>query len=42
MSIVPVLIIAPAVILNKEKLTLREVLGAVLAVSGVSLFFITL
>jgi len=41
MSIVPVLIIAPAVIINKEKLTIREVLGAVLAVAGVSLFFIT-
>ena len=41
MSIVPVLIIAPAVFINKEKLTLREVLGALLAVAGVSLFFIT-
>jgi len=41
MSIVPVLIIAPSVIINKEKLTIREVLGAVLAVAGVSLFFIT-
>jgi drug/metabolite transporter (DMT)-like permease len=41
MSIVPVLIIAPAVIINKEKLTIREVLGALLAVAGVSLFFIT-
>jgi drug/metabolite transporter (DMT)-like permease len=41
MSIVPVLIIAPSVIINKEKLTVREVLGAVIAVAGVSLFFIT-
>jgi drug/metabolite transporter (DMT)-like permease len=41
MSIVPVLIIAPSVIINKEKLTIREVLGAMLAVAGVSLFFIT-
>ncbi len=41
MSIVPVLIIAPAVLINKEKLTLREVMGALLAVAGVSLFFIT-
>jgi drug/metabolite transporter (DMT)-like permease len=41
MSIVPVLIIAPSVIINKEKLTIREVLGALLAVAGVSLFFIT-
>lgn len=41
MSIVPVLIIAPAVLINKEKLRLREVLGALLAVAGVSLFFVT-
>jgi drug/metabolite transporter (DMT)-like permease len=41
MSIVPVLIIAPSVIINKDKLTIREVLGALLAVAGVSLFFIT-
>jgi drug/metabolite transporter (DMT)-like permease len=42
MSIVPVLIIAPSVIINKEKLTIREVMGATLAVAGVSLFFITI
>jgi drug/metabolite transporter (DMT)-like permease len=42
MSIVPVLIIAPSVIINKEKLTIREVMGAILAVAGVSLFFITI
>jgi drug/metabolite transporter (DMT)-like permease len=41
MSIVPVLIIAPAVFINKEKLTTREVMGALLAVAGVTLFFIT-
>jgi drug/metabolite transporter (DMT)-like permease len=40
MSIVPVLIIPPAVILFKEKVTLKEVLGAILAVTGVALFFV--
>lgn len=40
MSIVPVLIIIPAVLINKEKVTLKEVIGALLAVAGVSLFFI--
>ena len=40
MSIVPVLIIAPAVILFKEKITLKEVVGAVIAVVGVALFFL--
>ena len=40
MSIVPLLIIAPAVILLKEKVTLKEVVGAVIAVVGVALFFL--
>ncbi|MDX9696597.1 MAG: DMT family transporter [Bacteroidales bacterium] len=39
MSIVPILIIPPAVIFLKDKLTIREVIGAVIAVSGVILFF---
>ena len=40
MAIVPVLIIAPSVIINKEKVTFREIAGAIIAVGGVSLFFI--
>jgi drug/metabolite transporter (DMT)-like permease len=40
MSIIPVLIILPSVILFKEKVTVKEVFGAVLAVGGVALFFI--
>ncbi len=40
MSIVPVLIIAPSVIFMKEKITWIEVVGAFIAVFGVSLFFI--
>jgi drug/metabolite transporter (DMT)-like permease len=39
MALVPVLIIAPARIIYKEKVTLKEVAGAILAVSGVAMFF---
>jgi drug/metabolite transporter (DMT)-like permease len=40
MSIVPVLIIAPSVLVFKEKVGLREVLGSVAAVAGVFLLFL--
>lgn len=40
MAIVPVLIIPPAVILFKEKVTLKEVFGAMIAVMGVGFLFI--
>jgi drug/metabolite transporter (DMT)-like permease len=40
MSIVPVLIIAPSVIVFKEKVTLREIVGSVAAVAGVFLLFL--
>jgi len=40
MSLVPVLIILPSVLINKERVTIREMIGAVIAVSGVMLFFI--
>lgn len=40
MAMVPVLIIPPSVILFKEKVTLKEVAGAILAVGGVALFFL--
>ncbi len=40
MSIVPVLIIAPSVLLFKQKVSVKEVVGAVISVVGVSLFFI--
>jgi drug/metabolite transporter (DMT)-like permease len=40
MSLVPVLILIPAVVINKEKLRFREVLGAFIAVAGVALFFL--
>jgi drug/metabolite transporter (DMT)-like permease len=40
MSLTPVLIIPPAVFINKERVTVREVIGAVVAVTGVILFFV--
>lgn len=40
MAIVPVLIIAPSVFIMKEKVTWPEAIGAIVAVGGVSLFFI--
>lgn len=39
-SLTPVLIIIPAWIIFKEKITIREVIGAAIAVFGVSIFFI--
>ncbi len=40
MAISPVLIIAPSVILFKEKVNWKEILGAVITVGGVALFFL--
>lgn len=40
MAMVPVLIIAPSIILFKHRITLREMIGVVIAVGGVVLFFI--
>lgn len=40
MAIVPVLIILPAVIIFKEKVNWKEILGAVVTVAGVALFFL--
>lgn len=39
MAIVPVLIIPPAIIFFKEKVTIKEVIGSAIAVGGVALFF---
>ena len=39
-ALTPVLIIAPAAILFHQRVTLREILGAVISVAGVCLFFI--
>ncbi len=40
MALVPVLIIAPAVIFFRQKVTALEIAGAILSVCGVSLFFL--
>ncbi|MBN1349698.1 DMT family transporter [candidate division KSB1 bacterium] len=40
MAIVPVLIIPPAIIFFREKVTVREIFGALLAVGGVGLLFL--
>jgi drug/metabolite transporter (DMT)-like permease len=41
MSIVPVLIIPPAIFIFKEKVNLKEVIGALIAVGGVALLFLS-
>jgi uncharacterized membrane protein len=40
MSIVPVLIIAPSVLVFKEKVNPKEMIGAAIAVIGVVTFFL--
>lgn len=40
MAITPVLILWPSYLLYKQKVTIREVIGAVISVVGVSLFFV--
>jgi drug/metabolite transporter (DMT)-like permease len=40
MALVPVLIIVPSVIVFKERVTVREVVGAFIAVGGVALLFV--
>jgi drug/metabolite transporter (DMT)-like permease len=40
MALVPVLIIAPAVILYKQRVTIPEIIGAIISVGGVAVFFL--
>ncbi len=40
MALVPVFILVPAVILYKEKVTVPEMIGAIVSVAGVGLFFV--
>jgi drug/metabolite transporter (DMT)-like permease len=40
MALVPIFIIVPAVLLYKQKVTLPEIIGAVISVSGVAVFFL--
>ncbi len=39
MAIVPVIIIVPAIVINKEKIGAMEIIGAIIAVIGVGMFF---
>jgi drug/metabolite transporter (DMT)-like permease len=40
MSIVPVLIIIPSVLIFHEKINLKEIIGAIITVAGVAMFFL--
>jgi drug/metabolite transporter (DMT)-like permease len=40
MALTPVFILLPAVVIKKEKVTTQEVIGAILSVCGVALFFV--
>lgn len=40
MAIVPILIIPPAIIFLKEKVTLKEIIGSFVTIGGVALFFV--
>jgi drug/metabolite transporter (DMT)-like permease len=40
MAIVPVLIIVPSVFILKEKVNLKEIIGAIISVTGVAMFFL--
>jgi drug/metabolite transporter (DMT)-like permease len=40
MALVPVFIILPSVLINKQKVTIKEILGAIISVAGVALFFL--
>lgn len=40
MALVPVFIILPAIVLFKQKVTIPEILGAIVSVAGVALFFL--
>ena len=40
MALTPVMIIPPAILLNKEKIQVMEIVGAIVTVGGVALFFL--
>jgi drug/metabolite transporter (DMT)-like permease len=39
MAIVPILIIPPSMLINKERVTAKEIIGAIVAVTGVAMLF---
>jgi len=40
MALTPVMIIPPAILLNKERIKLIEIIGAIISIGGVALFFL--
>jgi len=40
MALTPVMIIPPAILLNKERIKIIEIIGAVISIGGVALFFL--
>ncbi len=40
MALTPVMIIVPEVLVNKKKIRLKEIIGLVVSISGVALFFL--
>jgi drug/metabolite transporter (DMT)-like permease len=39
MALVPIFIILPSAIMFKEKITARQIIGAVISMAGASIFF---
>ena len=40
MALTPVMIIPPAILLNKERIKIIEIIGAIISIGGVALFFL--
>jgi drug/metabolite transporter (DMT)-like permease len=40
MSLTPIMIIPPAILLNKERIKIIEIIGAIVSIGGVALFFL--
>ena len=40
MALTPVMIIVPEILVNKKKIRLKEIIGLVVSISGVALFFL--
>ncbi|MFA6912623.1 MAG: EamA family transporter [Proteiniphilum sp.] len=40
MALTPIFIIVPSAILFKEKITARQVIGAVISIAGATIFFL--
>jgi len=40
MALTPVMIIPPAILLNKERIKIIEIIGALVSIGGVALFFL--